>query len=191
MLRRILLLCVYFLPLVAFAAIYQQVTPSGGVVYSDTPQESSQVMSLAPPNRYQTTTTTAQNQKTTSVTSTSSNANAFSLVEPSAAYTRFEITNPQDQYTFTNQPVLSFTVAVEPELKEGDRVQLFMDGVPQGPPQASLTFNLENVDRGTHVMSATLIGTNGGVLMTARPITVYVQHVHLNQLPAANRASAQ
>lgn len=56
----------------------------------------------------------------------------------------------------------------------GSRVRLIVDGVAQPEVHGAGAITLRGLDRGTHVVRAELLGADGAVLATSRPVTFYV-----------------
>ncbi|WP_244913059.1 DUF4124 domain-containing protein [Methylophaga nitratireducenticrescens] len=67
--------------------------------------------------------------------------------------------------------------ALNPE--RGDLIQLYLDGLPAGMPMAQLSFMLENLDRGTHTLSAKVLNASGEVLAQSETITFHLQRTSL------------
>lgn len=96
-------------------------------------------------------------------------------VEPAKhEYKIFEFAFPKDQETIQNQPSFTVLFKIEPNLMEGDSIQLMMDGTPWQKPVQQPQVTMTNVDRGTHQLSAELYDSRGGVLRTAAPVTIYI-----------------
>lgn len=54
-------------------------------------------------------------------------------------------------------------------------IQLRMDGRPYGQPSSGLSFNLANVDRGTHTLAAVVMNANGEELAQSATIKFHLQ----------------
>ena len=59
---------------------------------------------------------------------------------------------------------LIVTITSEPGLHSGHRFRLIMDGQPVGEPGTSPVFPLQNIDRGTHQLSAEVIDSQGRIV---------------------------
>ena len=74
----------------------------------------------------------------------------------------------------SNAGSLAVRVRVDPELQEGHRLQLLLDGVAQGSASRKPEFRLENIDRGTHSLQLQIVGEEGGVLFTGPASTFHL-----------------
>jgi hypothetical protein len=55
-----------------------------------------------------------------------------------------------------------------------------VDGVDQGEPVDSTGITFQNVDRGSHTLSARIVAADGTTLETAPPVTVFVHRTTVN-----------
>ena len=65
--------------------------------------------------------------------------------------------SPVDQESIQNQPSVNIELKIDPPLQAGDKVQIFLDGAPWGPPAPTTHFVFNAPDRGTHTLSAKII----------------------------------
>ena len=78
------------------------------------------------------------------------------------SYTDAVIVSPaNDTAVRNNAGNLTVRGQVSPKLASGHRVQLLLDGVPQGAPRRTLEFSLENIDRGTHHLQVRIVDSGG------------------------------
>lgn len=166
------LILIYFLSAEA-GTVYQQVDNNGNVIYTDTPPASGN---------------TVENSENISTVSTPKN-----IVSPAASeksmptqnlaerkvYSAFLIQSPKDQDTLQNEREFSVELTVNPELQEGDKIQLVIDGIPYGSPSASTHQAVGQLNRGSHQISAVLMDKNNSVLKQSGTITVYVHYANL------------
>jgi len=90
-------------------------------------------------------------------------------------YTAFAIISPTEDETIRdNAGSLSVSLSIEPSLVEGHKIQLYIDGSPYQSAQASLSFNLANLDRGTHSVSASVIDESGKNLTQTQSISFHL-----------------
>ncbi|MHB1948175.1 MAG: DUF4124 domain-containing protein [Gammaproteobacteria bacterium] len=170
----------------SFAAeVFQQTDSNGNVVYSDMPLNPD-AKKITIDSQYKTNKEAVGGVARTSepVTQTGS-ANAFVLQSAAPlnkTHTVFLINSPKDQETIYNQPIITINIKIEPQLDEGEKIQLLFDGAPKGPPVAATQFALENVDRGTHQLAAALIDKNNQVIKETDTITIYVHHTSINNI---------
>lgn len=91
------------------------------------------------------------------------------------------ITEPANDTSFPMGPGnFSVSVNVSPALHDGDSLQLFVDGTPQGEPQQDLTWNLTNVFRGRHELTVGIIDRTGETITLSEPVTVFVHRPSTN-----------
>jgi len=92
-------------------------------------------------------------------------------------YTAFQITSPTDQETFQNQRDLPVTLKMDPPLQGGDRVQLYVDGIPAGEPSNDLSqLAVHQVDRGEHQLSAAILDPADHVLSKTDNVSVFIHY---------------
>ena len=76
---------------------------------------------------------------------------------------------------------------VEPELRQGHRLRLLLNGNAQGTAQAASAFPLTGVERGEHQLQLQIVDEDGGVIFEGEPTTFYLlRHSVLHPRPAAN-----
>jgi len=101
-------------------------------------------------------------------------------------YRAIRVTSPSQDATVRNTPGnVSVTVAVEPVLQNayGHRIALYLAGALQGEPGRRTSFQLQNVDRGTHTVSAAVLDADGKKLISSQPVTF---HLHRNFIRQSN-----
>jgi hypothetical protein len=91
-----------------------------------------------------------------------------------------DIVTPADEATVfdDNGDVMVHTTIV-PDLANGDRVQLLVDGLPAAPPATSLEFPLAGITRGQHLLQARIIDSTGNVGPVSSSSTFYVWEASL------------
>lgn len=100
------------------------------------------------------------------------------------AYETVKITQPENQATLRdNQGLVHVAVALSPDLKPGDRIQLIYDGEKLGPPQKTPNFILNNVLRGAHSIAVQIEDSEGQVLATSEPVTIYMHRPRVGMVP--------
>ena len=90
--------------------------------------------------------------------------------KPTVAYKSLSITRPlNDSAVRENSGKVSISVAAEPGLQKGHKIIISLDGseISRG---SSNSVSLDNVDRGTHSVSAAIISPEGTPLITAPPV---------------------
>jgi len=154
------------LPLGATAEMYKWVDENGNITYSDTPPIK-EAEALRPPV-----------------------LNAIPAVKPEAKapvaeqepekptiYTRFDITSPANNASIRdNSGNISVSMTLNPVLntKQGHTISISVDGkVIKDKIQSSKT-QLNNINRGTHTISASIKNKKGSTLYTSQTITVHL-----------------
>jgi len=171
----VLLLCFFSLSVYA-DDIYKTVDANGNVTFSDKPisNKSTEVVIPKVNSSPATPTPPPQNNPVTSTEpATPDNQNT------KKPYTKFAIASPLDQDSIQNQPILHVTLDVQPELQDGDVIQVYVDGGPMGDAKHQTSFDFTIPYRGTHILSAILFDKDMRVLNKATPITIYVHQAHL------------
>ncbi|MCM2331683.1 MAG: DUF4124 domain-containing protein, partial [Pseudomonas sagittaria] len=79
----------------------------------------------------------------------------------------------------------TFAVSLEPSLHEGDLLQVLLDGQPLSTPGTQTSFQLGQVDRGTHSLQAVIL-RDGKPLQSSASVSFTVQRVHIGS-PALPR----
>jgi hypothetical protein len=174
MTRLLIILLFLALPLSAPAKIYRTVDEQGNVVFTDEPPpagaESEEVtlpqINTTPPPEPRPDLAPEPNEP---------------AEEPAATEYGVAITDPSDETTIPMGPG-NFTVSgvVRPSLGSGHKVQLFMDGVAQGDPQTTPSWQLTNVFRGAHDLTIAVIDGEGNQLAVSDPVRVYVLRPSVN-----------
>lgn len=171
-----LLLYLFLLP--AHAEIYRWVDAAGNVVYSDEPHPDAEMVDLPASTTY-----TPVEESEPDILKLSpddgDDADAFD-------YALRIIAPADDESIWVNNGNVTVSMVVEPALdaERGDQVLLQIDGVETGPAQASTTFQLENLSRGTHTLSASVVTVDGSIITTSEPVTF-----HLHRTSVLNNSS--
>ena len=177
--RYVILLTFLLVSLTCAAAIYMQQDKNGNVSYSDMPSSNAlrvdlpptpttQFSSAAPPPAV-----SKLNPK--DKISDSSTAQA-TTADDHVPYTAFFISSPLEQQTFQNQRDIGVDISITPALQKGDTIQLYIDGNKQGAPVSSTHFQVNQLPRGTHQASATLLDVNKATLKQAATINFFVHY---------------
>ncbi|HCO00356.1 MAG TPA: DUF4124 domain-containing protein, partial [Methylophaga sp.] len=143
---------------VAAEDIYRWVDDNGNQVYSDQPGENAEKVELQQPMTY----SPVQIPEETASASVEEQESAD---EPEAAPNyKVAIVAPEDEAGIrVNNGNVTVNLQVFPALNSarGDLIQLYLDGLPAGMPMPQLSFMLENLDRGTHTLSANVLNASG------------------------------
>ena len=163
------------LPLLAHAIIYVTVLPDGTKLFSDTPQKNSVVYTSLNTHVNEMSTESLVGNTPVAAALPSATTTLHTTSTPATTYAQFEISAPPDQTTVHNQSPISVSLAVDPPLQNGDKVQLMVDGKPYKTPQADLIFSLDDLIRGPHQIQGRIVTANGIPSQVTLPITLYKQ----------------
>ncbi len=157
----------------SWAQIYKSTDEDGNVVFTDTPPPDSPSAQQVELQRTNTTPPPPDLPRA----NTDSNNKPETVAVPTAI-----ITAPANDTTFPIGLAGNFSVSahVAPPLSRGEGVRLTMDGQPQGGPQASGFWDLNNVYRGTHNLVVEVVDADGEVLSSSEPIQVHVMRTSAN-----------
>jgi hypothetical protein len=110
------------------------------------------------------------NRSATSANRASASANA-------STYTDILITSPTNEQTYSGTGgQISVAVHVEPSVQPSDSIRLELDGLIVSEPNSTTTsFQLQDVARGAHSITASVVGSNGQVLKQSAAVTFHVQ----------------
>jgi hypothetical protein len=173
MIRVVLLLPLCLTTTVLWAEIYKWTDANGVVHFSDKPHPGAAQITLPPVQSFSTPPVPVEAAPTFQ-------ENQEAAVASNENYT-ITTKEPEDLATIRNtQGYIPVSFVVEPELKNGDQIQLLLDGKPMGEPQASTVFALRNIDRGTHTIEAQILNNAGEVVSTSEEITVFMQQPRVN-----------
>lgn len=164
--RSIVLLLFLCLPGLSHAVICKIVEPDGSVTYTDVPEaECPNRVKLPDYSRY------APRDIRQQPTGTAANRE-----QPFVGYTAFKIVSPEANGTVrSNEGKVNVAMSLEPALRPGHKIELFLDGTRIPGNFAGLGVQLSNVERGTHTLRAIVKNTEdelqiqtGSVLFTLR-----------------------
>lgn len=101
-------------------------------------------------------------------------------------YDNLVITSPTNDETIReNTGALTINISLSPELRGNDVISLSMDGKEVSSGR-ELSYNLSNVDRGSHVLQAAILSPTGKKLIESSSVTVHLQRTSIiNNPPAA------
>lgn len=144
--------------------IYRTVDKDGNVVFSDVPSKGSEKIQL---------------KDTTVIQSLKSEPSSLINSTPdqkkkSIPYKSLSITAPADDEAIRNNAGnLSVKVALEPMLRPGHELVLYLDGTEKTHGKGGV-FNLENIDRGTHQLRASVKDADGHILISSKSTTFHL-----------------
>jgi len=145
------------------AEIYRTVDKDGNVIFTDTPTNDSEKIQLKETTTIKSLNAEPSSQGTTPPTK-----------EEAFQYKSVFITAPAENETIQgNAGDVSVKVKVDPLLQPGDEVVVYLDGVEKMKGVGS-TFNLEDIDRGTHQLRASVKDPDGHIVMSSKSTTFYL-----------------
>ena len=145
------------------AGVYKRVNPDGSVEFTDKPEEiGEKPIEVSPPSSY------------SPPPPPRPAAPAAATKKADVSYESVSISSPAHDATIRdNEGNISVSVSVKPGLQTGHSFILMMDGKEAGKgPQNS--FQLKNVDRGSHNFSVQVIDGTGKIMVQSKSVTVHL-----------------
>jgi hypothetical protein len=108
-------------------------------------------------------------------------------------YTRCAITQPENDQVFFAINSVDASVAVEPYLQPGHRVQVLLNGSPYAKwPESATGATLTDLNRGSYTLAVRVVDANGRALCTGPVINFHVRQpsIYSPQSPQAPKAPA-
>lgn len=167
------------------AGIYMQKDADGNITYTDTPSSNAEPVSLDLTNSVPSTGNSSNTAKKMSASNTT-DAVITDQATSNDFYKSFKIVSPANNDTIQNQPVITVKVDTDPALRAGDAIQVYLDGKAWNGPVKGTSINLDNVSRGEHTLSATLLDSAGSILKQTTPIKIFVHRASANFRAAFN-----
>jgi hypothetical protein len=163
------------------ARIYKTVDEDGNVVFTDVPpKDHSKAIEIEAGNFYETPQPTNVAPNRRRAEEPAAGDDAEDMQEPAVNYSTLQIVNPgADEPVRENAGNLNVVLSVRPALKANHRVQILLDGTVFAT-NVNTHIQLTNVDRGTHVLTAQIIDSDGTVLMSSDPTSFHMQRISLN-----------
>lgn len=98
-----------------------------------------------------------------------------------AGYQKLDLWKPENNETLTNTGnTVTVRVRLEPELRPGDTIWIYLDGKRvDGLPATGEAFELKEVWRGSHTVSAVVSDSNGKVLIKSQSVTFNIFQTNL------------
>ncbi len=159
---------------VAAGPIYRSFDKDGNVIYSDKPAPGAKAVEVAP-------NTTTYSPPPLPNFSSKPSASQETVEQPAAdlSYESFALLTPKnDEAVRANAGNVGVEFDVRPGLQPGHRIRVLLDGTAAAEiTEAAGT--LENVDRGTHTLSAELLDADGGVLARTPAVTFHLLRVSI------------
>ncbi|WP_410211432.1 DUF4124 domain-containing protein [Aquirhabdus sp.] len=151
------------------AAVYKKVDADGNVSFSDVPDKSAQLINVAPLS-------TVAALSPEQIAKTLKRDDTVQPAGNRAENYTLTIISPTPDQTFQRAAdAFSANVQVQPDLKNGDRLVLLVDG-----KTSSDQIPAGELDRGTHQFEAKVLSSNGRVL-TSKVVSFNVQQSSVKQ----------
>ncbi|MGD2084238.1 MAG: DUF4124 domain-containing protein [Chromatiales bacterium] len=154
-------------PIQAATEVYKRVGPDGTVIFSDEPGPGASRVEVQPPATIELPDLpppdTVEKQ----------------VPEQAPAYSRLAFVSPTpDEAVRANDGIVEVQLALDPALRTeaGHRIEVALDNevVRENAP---LSFKLENMERGTHSLTATVVDAEGNAVIPAQGVTFHVLKV--------------
>lgn len=154
------------------AEVYRSVDENGNPVFTDQPSDDAEKIEL---------------QEITTIPALQDYPPPSGGVNDQGAgevYRELSLTSPQPEQTyFRGEGPLPVTIRLEPRLRSGDTVAVFMDGEEILKGRAT-TYTLPELDRGTHELSVAVMDAHGNILKTSESVTFYMRQASRLTPPA-------
>jgi hypothetical protein len=107
----------------------------------------------------------------------SGSPDSSTAVEP-VSYTSLEILQPENEASFFDaDATVQVSIRSDPDLAEGDRMVLYLDGQVVDGPGSAFEYTLSNLDRGAHQLAARIVDSRGREKIRSKDVTFYIKQV--------------
>ncbi|MFT5390882.1 MAG: hypothetical protein ACI8PT_001072 [Gammaproteobacteria bacterium] len=159
----------------AQSSVYRSVDTDGNVTFTDRVTPGGKKVHVAPLQTYDALKPPKSTQKEKS---------APEPVAKATKYDAFEIISPApDESVRSNAGELTVAIRVEPELREGDVISVSIDGNVVSSPSTTSIQTLTGLERGSHVLSASIVGEDGKKRAAAGPVTFHLLKASVKRGP--------
>ncbi|MGD8976338.1 MAG: DUF4124 domain-containing protein [Gammaproteobacteria bacterium] len=182
----LLMVCLVVTPVFGEEA-YRWVDEDGVLHFSDTPHPGAELIELG---EVQTFSAPAAPAAPPPASGTSAAAEEET---PADLYRTFKIVQPAPEQTIRdNSGTLDISLDVDPRIRTGHRLELFLDGQSvDGIPRATTRFTIDGVPRGAHTLRAELRDGSGNPVAESPTVRFYVMQTSIqnpaNPLAPGNR----
>ena len=176
------LLVILLVSVTSHAAVYMQQDKDGDITYSDT--SLGQGEQIVDENAVDVSTTTTQTASQPEKKVAGQDQAAVQTI-----YKVFSIASPTDGATIQNQTSLALDFTIDPELRAGDAIQVYLDGAAVGTPVKGKHIEVPWIDRGEHQVYAELIDQGRRVIAKTSTITVFYHRASKITSPAFKNGS--
>ncbi len=150
---------------IAGVKVYKSVDGDGNVVFSDSPGNNAEEITLQPTQTYR----VSEIPERAPVDDLPSEDN------DRQAYETITIVQPSPEETiWDNQGNLSVAVSVVPGLQSGDTLEIFIDDKKQGQSQEATMVQLTGILRGEHRVFAQIVDGSGNIIASSEPVIFFL-----------------
>lgn len=177
----------------AATRIYRTVDEDGNVVFTDVPPRDAEQEAAVDVNAPNSFTPPPVERETRSVSEWLGN-DADAPADPGEeaaplSYQSLRVAAPaNDEGIRENAGNVTVTAAIEPQLATGHAIQVYLDGQLRQSGHAT-SFQLVNVDRGTHSLQLRVVDASGNTVIASEPSVFHLQRRSVILQPANRRAS--
>lgn len=155
----------------ASAGVYKHVNPDGSIEFTDVPQKIGEDPVEVPPASSYTPPPTPKPAAPTTPT----------VKQTAVSYESVSITSPaHDSTVRDNEGNISISIGCKPGLQKGHGFLLMMDDKQVGKG-AQNTFQLKNIDRGSHTFIVQVIDENDKMIIQSTSVTVHLHRASVNR----------
>jgi hypothetical protein len=177
----------------ANSRIYKTVDENGNVVFTDVPprpDQQGEEVQLTAPSSFSPEPTGRQQQSLEDWLGTADNPAADDEEESASPYNMLQVASPADDEGLRdNAGNVTVTATVVPALQPDHVMQLYLDGeLAQSGP--TTTFQLSNVDRGTHNLELRIVSSRGDTLISSPASVFHLQRRSVINQPAPARRTS-
>ncbi len=72
---------------------------------------------------------------------------------------------------------MQVSIRSDPDLADGDRMVLYLDGQVVDGPGSAFEYTLSNLDRGAHQLAARIVDSRGREKIRSKDVTFYIKQV--------------
>jgi hypothetical protein len=177
------------------AGIYRSVDAEGNVVFTDEPSPGAEKIEISPSTVISSDQgITSGDEETDDILKLSPEGESQTFEPEADAIPSYQIriiAPADDESIWVNNGNVSVSMIVEPQLdaERGDLIVLNLDGADVGPAQPTTTFQLNNLSRGTHTVSATVVDRSGSALTSSETVTFHLHRTSVLNKPAQKQAN--
>lgn len=174
---RLLLISLLFISASLSAEIYKTILPDGSIGYSDTPQENAEI--ITPPELTPTPAVKLPPKKVPVKDDT----------QAAVDYQVFQISSPENDATiYDNNGSVTMSLNINPALQTSFKhtISVYLDSQPVAQQLTKNSYTFSNIDRGSHTLSARILGENNEILKTSNDVVIHMKrHSALHKAPTS------